>query len=191
MTQTRLVEDIKNGDETAFRQLISDHQNMVINTCYGMLQNKEDAEDVAQEVFVKVYESIGSFRSESRLSTWIYRIAVNQCLNMIRKNRFKNLWIKLEETFCDHSSMGHQKENGHSFMPHRKLESDEGITIIRRAIKNLPKNQHVALTLHKYEEKSYKEIAEIMNISISAVESLIFRAKKNLKRKLIQYYEKN
>ena len=191
MTQTRLVEDIKNGDETAFRQLISDHQDMVINTCYGMLQNREDAEDVAQEVFVKVYESIGSFRSESRLSTWIYRIAVNQSLNMIRKNRFKNLWINLEEAFCDHSATGLQKENGHSFMPHRKLESKEGITIIRQAIKNLPKNQHIALTLHKYEEKSYKEIAEIMDSSINAVESLIFRAKKNLKKKLIQYYEKN
>ena len=191
MTQTRLVEDIKNGDEKAFRQLISDHQDMVINTCYGMLQNREDAEDVAQEVFVKVYESIGSFRNESKLSTWIYRIAVNLSLNTIRKNRFKNLWTKLEEAFSDTASNGVQKENGHEFRPHRKMESNEGITLIRKAIKNLPKNQHIALTLHKYEEKSYKEIAEIMETSVSSVESLIFRAKKNLRKKLAHYYERN
>ena len=191
MTQTRLVEDIKNGDEASFRQLIADHQDMVINTCYGLLQNREDAEDVAQEVFVKVFESIGSFRGQSRLSTWIYRIAVNQSLNMIRKNRFKSLWTKLEEAFSDPSLHGQPRENGHDFGPHRKMESQEGMAIIRQAIKTLPKNQRIALTLHKYEERPYQEIAEIMDTSISSVESLIFRAKKNLKKKLVHYYERN
>jgi len=191
MTQTRLVEDIKNGDEASFRQLIADHQDMVINTCYGLLQNREDAEDVAQEVFVKVFESIGSFRGQSRLSTWIYRIAVNQSLNMIRKNRFKSLWTKLEEAFSDPALHGPHRENGHDFGPHRKMESQEGMAIIHQAIKNLPKNQRIALTLHKYEERPYQEIAEIMDTSISSVESLIFRAKKNLKKKLVHYYERN
>ncbi len=183
-----LIEEIKRGDEEAFRKLIADYQDMVINTCYGLVQNKADAEDIAQDVFVKVYQSIHHFRGESKLSTWIYRIAVNQSLNAIRKNRFKNWWIKLEEAFSDPSTGRERQETGPYFMPHKKMETDEGLRIIRKAILNLPKNQRIALTLHKYEERSYSEIAGIMQTSLSSVESLIFRAKRNLRKKLVHYY---
>lgn len=185
----KLVEEIKRGNETAYRKLIAEYQDMVISTCYGLVQNKEDAEDVAQEVFVKVFQSINQFRQDSKLSSWIYRIAVNQSLNTLRKNRIKKCWIKLEEAFSDHYAGTHRQETGPYYQPHKKMESDEGMRLIRKAIRELPKNQRTALVLHKYEGRPHDEIAEIMKTSHSSVESLIFRAKKNIRKKLVQYYK--
>lgn len=181
---------MQQGKEEAFRELVENYQLMVVNTCFGLIHNKEDAEDVAQEVFIELYRSIQNFRSDSKLSTWIYRIAVNKSLNYIRDNR-KNKWFhSLETDFSVKTDKtGHlvKEDSGH---PEFDLENSQRAELLREAINGLPNNQKVAFTLNKYEDLSYQEISEVMEVSLSSVESLIHRAKKNLQKKLYTCYKK-
>ena len=190
MEEKKLVERIKNRDESAFRELVENYQDMVINTCYGLLNDYNEAEDVAQDVFVEVYESINKFRGDSKIFTWLYRIAINKSINASKKNKFRKFFTRIEDAFNGVETNDYEKSNDINTKPLRRLELIEDKQIIKRALENLPNNQKVAFTLHKYEDISYKEIAEIMNLSLSSVESLIFRAKQNLKKKLIQYFIK-
>jgi RNA polymerase sigma-70 factor (ECF subfamily) len=89
MNELEIVDKLKNRDENAFRQLVENYQAMVVNTCFSLVHNTEDSEDIAQEVFIEVYRSIGNFRADSKLSTWLYRMAVNRSLNFIRDNKRK------------------------------------------------------------------------------------------------------
>ena len=180
---------LKSGDETAFRNFVESHQDKVLNTCYRFVRKQDDAEDLAQEVFIEVYRSIGRFREDAELSTWIYRIAVNKSLDFVRKMKRKKRF-----TFVL-SLAGFEDENRElqlpvSINPHTELELKERVRILNRAIDSLPENQKVAITLSKYEGFSNKEIAEIMDTSVSAVHSLVHRAKYNLHKKLYQFYEK-
>lgn len=188
MEDCDLVERIKNNEESAFKKLVENYQTMVINACYGLLQDSNEAEDIAQDVFVEVYESIHNFRGDSKLSTWLYRIAINKSINANRKNKIKKFFTKIEEAFDGTESGYYEKTNDINSKPEQQLESKENTEIIKKAINALPKNQKIAFTLHKYEDISYKQIAEILNLSLSSVESLIFRAKQNLRKDLIKYF---
>ncbi|MBN1252473.1 MAG: RNA polymerase sigma factor [Bacteroidales bacterium] len=185
MDDNQLIKNIQNKDSKAFQTLVERHQTKVINICNGFVHNKDDAQDIAQEVFIEIYKSIDKFRSEAKLSTWIYRISVNKSLNFIRDNK-KNKWLQsLDLLFVSDKNI-----NNNSFIDEDKLEEEEKTKIIHQALNSLAENQKIAFTLNKYEDLSYKEISEIMKISISSVESLMFRAKKNLQKKLINYYQK-
>lgn len=189
MEEQLLVENIINKVKPdAFQHLVEKYQTMVINTCYGFLHNYEDAQDVAQEVFIEVHRSINKFRKEAKLSTWLYRISVNKSLNYIRDNK-KRQWLKSFDNLFETEKISNNP-NLMSESPEDLLENDEKKQVIEKAIDNLPKNQQIAFILHKYEELSYKEITEVMKISLSSVESLLFRAKKNLQKKLVGYYKK-
>jgi RNA polymerase sigma-70 factor (ECF subfamily) len=172
-----------------FKSLVESHQEKVRNTCFRFVKNSEDADDVAQDVFIQVYESLNRFREESELSTWIYRIAVNKSLDFIRKKKRKKRLAQLTSLF----GFNEEKEeivlpaNGN---PQQDLENKERKEILDRAIDELPESQKTAITLSKYEGFSNKEIAQIMDMSLSAVEALMHRAKKNLHRLLYDYYEK-
>ena len=163
------------------------HKDRVYNTCLGFLHHPEDAEDTAQEVFMQVYESIGSFEQESALSTWIYRIAVNKSLELLRKrNRKKRRGFFMALLNSDQPD---EAEDRTFFLqPGIAMEKKEEAKILMEAIDSLPDRQRIAFTLHKIENLSYKEIAEIMEISLAAVESLIHRALKNLRKSLYVYY---
>ena len=180
----------KYSDPNNFNELVLNYQDRVLNVIFRFLNNKEDAEDVAQEVFIEVYRSIGHFKEEALLSTWIYRIAVNKSLDVIRKKKRKKRFAYIMNLF---SSPDDKKEvqlpAPHN--PQSDLEQKERIQILNRTIDSLPENQKVAITLSKYEGFSNKEISEIMDTSVSAVESLIHRAKENLRKKLYLFYEKN
>lgn len=185
-----LVLQLKSGSAAAFRTLVETHQERVINTCYRFLLSREDAEDVAQEVFLEVYKSIRDFREEAKLSTWIYRIAVTRSLDLIRKRKRKKRMSFLK------SSLGLEEvaekiPASHGGSPDSKLENRERQQVLQNALNSLADNQRTAFVLSKYEEYSYQEIADIMGTSLSAVESLIHRAKKSLQKKLANYYEKN
>ena len=190
MSDTEIIEQLKQGNQLAFKKLVDTHQKLVVNTCYGLVQNREDAEDVAQEVFVEVYRNIEKFRSDSKLSTWLYRIAVNRSLNHIRDNR-KHKWF---QGFDDEEAAANKDllraKTADSDEPEYDLENKQRALILKEAINSLPKNQKVAFTLSKYEELSYHEIAEVMDLSVSSVESLLFRAKKGLQKKLYKCYKK-
>lgn len=189
MDDLEFIKQIKAGNEQAFKQLVEVYKDMVINTCYGFLQNREDAEDVAQEVFIKVYRSVASFREESRLSTWLYRVAVNESLNL-RKKRKRKKWLRSFQSFSNDSSDTEEWIDEKGPDPHEALEQKERARILHKAIEKLSENQRIAFTLNKYENLSYKDIAEVMGTTVSAVESLLDRAKKNLRKKLTNYYQR-
>lgn len=190
MSDTEIIEQLKKGNEQAFKRLVETHQKLVVNTCFGMVHNREDAEDIAQDVFIEVYRNIQKFRADSKLSTWLYRIAVNRSLNHIRDSK-KNKWFhSFEEEVAAKSKTLMQLESSKADQPEWELENKQRAIILHEAINSLPKNQKVAFTLSKYEELSYREIAEVMELSVSSVESLLFRAKKSLQKKLYKCYKK-
>ena len=179
MTEQELIIGLKEGDNLAFKQLVETKQALVYNTVLGLLQNVEDAEDVTQDVFIKVFESINQFKGESALSTWIYRVAVTTALEFIRRKKRKKRFGFLSpilgqdnEPTLDLPDFQH---------PGVELDKKEKASILFKAIEQLPENQKVAFILNKVEGLSYQEVAEIMKTSLSAVESLLHRAKTNLK----------
>ena len=183
MDEAGLVKRLKLHEQRAFKELVEGHQNMIINTCYGFLHNTEEAEDVAQEVFIQVFKSIDSFRGDAKLSTWLYRIAVNRSLNKIRSRKSK-FFIALDSVF-DTSQI---VKGGYQATPHESLENQERAEVLHKAIQKLPENQKTAFILSKYQGLANKKIVEVMNLSLSAVEALLNRAKKNLQKSLMDYY---
>lgn len=190
MSEAEIIKLLIEGDETAFKQLVEKYQQLVVNTCYGMVHNTEDAEDIAQEVFIEVYRSIHQFRADSKLSTWLYRISVNRSLNFIRDNK-KNKWFQSFEDAVKTKNSEIPKLTGSDFEnPEYELENRQRANMLYEAINTLPENQKAAFSLNKYEDLSYKEISEVLDLSVSSVESLIHRAKKNLQKKLYTCYKK-
>jgi RNA polymerase sigma-70 factor (ECF subfamily) len=190
MSDNEIIAQLKEGNEQAFRKLVEKHQKLVVNTCYGMVHNREDAEDIAQEVFVEVYRSVQNFRADSKLSTWLYRIAVNRSLNHIRDNKKHRWFHSFESNVEEKNRQLLQIASGRSDEPEFSLENRQRALILHEAISSLPENQKVAFTLSKYEDLSYQEISEVMDLSVSSVESLLFRAKQNLQKKLHTCYKK-
>ena len=190
MEDFELVARLKNADEDAFRSIVDGYQKFILNSCYRFVNNKETAEDITQEVFIEVYRSINSFRGDSKLSTWIYRIAITKSLDYLKKQKSKKRFAILKSLFGD-DEVEEQIPGPENLNPHKQMENEDRIKVLSWALDKLPENQRVAFTLSKYDEMSYKEIAEILGVSISSVESLIHRAKTNLKKKLYNYYKKH
>lgn len=188
MTENELLTQIKAGDSDAFRRLVELHQHKVVNICYRFLCNREDAQDVTQEVFFEVYKSIGSFRQEAKLSTWVYRIAVTRSLNFLQKRKRKER-IEHLRNLLTWTIEAEQASVSLQINPEQELEQQEQLQILQQALDTLPNNQKIAFTLSQYDGVSYAEIADIMKITLSSVESLIHRAKKNLQKSLYQYYQ--
>jgi RNA polymerase sigma-70 factor (ECF subfamily) len=187
MNDKELIGAIKAGNSQAFKALVEQYKNLVVNTCYGFLQHREDAEDLAQEVFVEIYESLHAFREEAKLSTWLYRIAVNKCLNQIKRRKHQR-WLKSLQAILGGEGETLETADESGANPHTDLEQQERVKVLQQAIDSLAANQKIAFTLSKYEDLSYQEIAEVMGTTIPAVESLLNRAKKNLQKKLYDYY---
>jgi RNA polymerase sigma-70 factor (ECF subfamily) len=158
----------------------------VYHTCLGLLQHEADAEDVCQEVFIEVHRSVKNFREDAKISTWLYRIASNKCLDHIRaKKRGKRSGNVVELD----GDVNIQISSEHTFVhPGVALENKERAKILFAAISGLPENQKVAFTLNKVDGLSYAEICEVMQMKLPAIESLIHRAKQNLKKSLENYY---
>ena len=183
----RIVERLKAGDENAFRELVDSQQQRVINTAAGLVQNMQLAEDIAQEVFIEVYRSVAKFGGQSSLSTWIYRITVNKCLDAMRYQKRGKRFAFITSLF--RQDTGELKyESPHFDHPGVALEKKENARILFDAVNELPENQKTAFILSRLEELPQKEIAEIMEISVKAVESLIQRAKGSLRKKLENFY---
>ena len=175
--------------EEQFRKLVSEYQEMVINTCYRFVFNREDAEDLAQEVFVEVYRSLEQFRAESKLSTWIYRIAVTKSLDHLRRMKRIKRFGALKRIIGVNDPVAEiAAPSGDT--PEKNLEDNERSAILLNALSLLPDNQKAAFLLSKQEGYSNQEIADILKTSVSAVESLVHRAKKNLHDRLYAYYKK-
>ncbi len=185
-TESLLIERLKKGDESAFKTIVELWQDMVYNTILGIVQNESDAEDVAQEVFIKVFENISSFKGESKFSTWLYRIATTKALDLLRSRKRKKRFGFIKTIFGNEHSDEPQLTD--FYHPGIQLENKERSAVLFRAIGKLPENQKAAFTLHKLEGLSYQEVSEVMNTSVSAVESLMSRARVNLKKELSVVY---
>ena len=188
MAELAFIQSIKNNEPESFRKLVLNYQDMIVNTCYGFVKNHTDAEDVAQEVFIEVYRSINKFREDAKLSTWLYRIAVNKSIDFLRKKKRKS-WLGSIQSVFGSEEKAMVIEDKYRPNPQQTLEQNERKVVLQNAIEKLAENQKTAFILHKYEGLSYKEIAKVMDVSLSSVESLMHRAKKNLKKLLYSYYQ--
>ncbi len=190
MTDKELINQIKNKKEPAFKELINKYQPMVLNTCYSFLHDKTNAEDITQEVFIEVYLSINKFNQKAKLSTWIYRIAVNKSLNFIRNNKKRNIIKSIENFFSEDKNKELQIADDTQSGFDKEIEHQKRLDLLHKAIDNLKRKQKIAFTLNKLENQSYEQVAEIMDLSIPAVEGLIHRAKLNVQKEILKILKK-
>ncbi len=190
LSDDKIIERAIAGDEAAFRQIVEFYLKRVVNTSYRFVFNHEDAEDIAQDVFVEVFQSITSLREKATLSSWIYKITVAKSLDFIRKKKRKKRFGDLQRIFGVADDSPDLPAPGY-FPPDEILENKERKQALLLALDKLPENQRVAFTLSKVEGYSYQDITDIMGLTLPAVESLIHRAKNNLKKKIQVFYKKN
>ncbi|MDE3237001.1 MAG: RNA polymerase sigma factor [Bacteroidota bacterium] len=185
MNELLLVQELKNGNSKAFTQMVEAYQHMVFNTVLSMVQHHHEAEDLAQEVFVQVYQSIHTFRGEAKLSTWLYRIAVTKALDWQRKQKAKKRINALKNII----GLGVKEEQLPDFHhPGIQLDKKEQAAVLFKAMQQLPDNQRIAFILIKTEGLTYEQAGDVLNVSVKAVEALMHRAKENLRKILTNYY---
>ncbi len=187
MEEQELIEHLRLGDQKSYALLIDMHKDMVYSVCLSFVPNTQDAEDLSQEVFVEVFQAIHKFRGESKLSTWLYRIATNKALMFLRKQKTKKRFAFLESLFFDNGTIRSDLNHIEINHPGIQLEHKEAITRFYQIINKLPKAQQEVFILAKIEGLSYLEIVEVTKKTKGAVESLLFRAKRNLEKELKKY----
>jgi len=181
-TDVQLMLDVKSGDEESFAILLQKYRSPMVNFLYRMVRDAAAAEDLAQEVFLRVYRARKQYSPSAKFTTWLFRIATNLALNSIRDNRHRQMDLSIDAPVED--------DEVRLELPAREMRIDEFMverdrtTLIRRAIAALPEKQRAAVLLHKYEEMDYGEIARILDCSESALKSLLFRAYETLRVQL-------
>ena len=182
--------NMNQDDGSDFEALVNQHQERILNLCYRFVNNREDAEDVSQDVFVEVYRSLKGFRGDAKLATWIHKIAVNKSLDFVRKKKRKRRF-GLVKRFLGLDEAENELPAPQSLQPEAVFETREQATILRQAVESLSEKQRTVVILNKYEELSYAEVAEVMGTTVSAVDALLQRGMKNLRKKLYTYYQEN
>ncbi len=166
----------------SFLEIYDSHKHVVYNLCLHYLQNTQDAEEAAQDVFIKIHEKLSSFRGEASLTTWVYRIAVNQCLDALKARKRQKRWAFFKDIFSGQTDTPLDFPDFNH--PGVQLEDREALERVFQKINELPENQKTAILLKYLDDLSQREMAAIMEISEKAVESLLQRAKQNLDKKL-------
>lgn len=189
MTDEALISGIIDKNQLYFKIFVEKYQSLVLNTCFHFTHNKNDAEDITQEVFIKAYQTIEKFTFQSKISTWLYRIAVNKSLNFIRDNKKRTIFKSLESFFSTNAKYDPPTEDTLAEDAYNDIKTQR-LALLRNAIHLLPENQKTAFILHNYESISYKEIATIMDLSIASVEGLIHRAKLNIQKNILKKIKK-
>jgi RNA polymerase sigma-70 factor (ECF subfamily) len=182
----KLMAETARGDEYAFELLVTRHQSRMLNLIYRFIGNRTQARDLAQEVFIRVWQAAPRYKPQAKFTTWIYRLAANLCLNELKASGRKKLLFS--QSPAEESRIPDEQGNV-SPSAEDLLLAEERSRQISLALQNLPENQRMALILKRYDNLSYHEIAKIMECSVSAVESLLVRAKRNLQEKL-NFFEK-
>jgi RNA polymerase sigma-70 factor, ECF subfamily len=196
LSDTSLIARCQQNDITAFNAIVSRYKNKIYNYIYRMVGNDEDAEDLTQEVFVKMYVALDSFRNQSSLSTWLYRIAGNLCIDSHRKRSrresgFGGPVSSLDETFAkDHGDDGHAREVADvSFEPSKVLASQEMDRQIQLALAKLPDKMRTVVILHDIEGLQYEEVAAVVDCPLGTVKSRLFNARALLREYLGPYMQ--
>jgi RNA polymerase sigma-70 factor (ECF subfamily) len=181
-SDVQLMLDVKAGDDASFNLLLQKYRTPLINFLYRMVRDSATAEDLAQEVFLRVYRARKQYSPSAKFTTWLFRIATNLALNSVRDNRHRQMDISIDPPV--------EEDEAPLQLPAREMRIDEHMIerdraeFIRQAISSLPEKQRVAVLLHKYEEMDYAEIAKILECSESALKSLLFRAYETLRVQL-------
>ena len=172
-----LIQNILSGQLPAFEQLVEKYQNMVFTLAFRVLQNHEDAEEVAQDVFVKVFNSLKNFQQKSNFKTWLYRIVYNESINRLRSRKKRVPLVDLNE-----------ETTLHLFDPGSINDSNDEIQFIQKAIQNLPETERIILSLYYYEDMPVKEIAKITELTETNVKTRLFRSRQKLYDDLIEVW---
>ncbi len=187
MKDKDLIELLIRGDHQAYNTVMKLYADMVFNTSLSIVQNNHDAEDITQEVFIQVFQSVHKFKHQSSLKTWIYKITITRSLDEVKRNKAIKRGGLFKRVFQNKEDRS-MPDIPHFHHPGVELEQKENAALLFMALDQLPANQKTAFILHKIEHLSHQEIAEIMNLSISSIESLIFRARTGLKKILEKHY---
>lgn len=181
-----LVAELKDGQMDKFPELVNLYKNRIFSMAYRFTANNQDAEDLSQEIFLIIYRNIKSFREQSSLSTWIYRIAVNRCITWQRKHKGRNEKIKRAHPEDDRDPLNtipDARENTEGEILRR-----EQAELLKKCLTKLPEKYSKVISLYHFQELSYKEIGEILEISPRTVETRLYRARKQLKLMLGDYH---
>jgi len=186
-----LIRRISGKDVAAFKELVERYQTSIYSTCLSLIGDYHQAEEAAQDTFFQIYRTAGSFRGESKVSTWIYRIAVNRSLNLIRKNT-RSRWVRsLSLGWRDEIKDVQIFQGSSPEEPEKQLEEKEKRRFIESALASLPDKQRVAFVLSKYENLTSREISEILGTSVNSVDARIHRAKRSLQKRVLAVLKKN
>lgn len=184
MTETgELVKQILSGNSKAFETLIEGHKQLVSHVVFRMIANPQDREDISQEVFIKVYQNLGDFRFEAKLSTWIAQIAYNLAINYLRQKKM----VSLDDLELADDSQGHLVAE--NIQPDKTVEQKDISHRLKIEIDNLPVQFRVMVTLFHLDQMSYSEIGKILNLPEGTVKSSLFRGRKLLKDRLLSKYQ--
>lgn len=178
---------VKKGDVEAFRELIEAHQHRVIGTVAKMLGNESDAADIGQQVFIRIWRSAPRYEATAKFTTWLFKITRNLVFNELRRRK-RHPTFSLDH-IAEEDDRPRQAADQSSKPPDTALLDEEMQTAIQRAIDELPEVQRMAIVLRRYEDVSYEEIGKILDLSVPAVKSVIFRARTELREKLRRYLE--
>ena len=181
-----LIAQLRSGSEAAFRSLVERYQDRIYRTALSLLRNPEEAEDVAQEVFVEVHQTIGRFRGEAALSTWLYRLTTSRALKSLRRARAKKRFAYFTSLLGFGNEVLHEPPD--PTHPQALLEGQQQLQLLLAHVARLPEQQQVAFTLRHEQELSYEEIAGVLATTVPAVESLLFRARKTLRHHLQHHF---
>ena len=180
-----LMTRIGAGDHEAFRQLVERHQNAVVGTVTKMLGNIHDAEDIAQQVFLRIWRNARRYRPDAKFTTWLYTITRNLVFNETRRRGRKK-----EVSADEREETAHQViEDSPEYRPDQELLQNELRAAVDQAIAALPETQRMAVILRRYEQLPYEEIATVLKLSVPAVKSLLFRARTTLRESLAAYLD--
>ena len=174
---------IAEGDDSAFEILVNRHQTSVLNLIYRFIGDRTQAKDLAQEVFIRVWQAAKTYKSEAKFTTWLYRITANLCLNELKSARRKK-WFSFNRSDEDGKHTFEETLSDTAPSSEDLLLQKERSRQISNALQSLPENQRMALILKRYDDLSYQEIAQVIGCSVSAVESLLVRAKRTLQEKM-------
>lgn len=185
LTDSSLVERCRASDDAAFSEVVTRYKGKIYNYVYRMTGSADDAEDLTQEVFIRMYTSIDSFRGQSSLNTWLFRIAGNLCIDRFRRTKNRTPAFSLDEPLADGGRA--QEVADETYAPHRVLENVEMAEQIQAALSKLPDKLRIALLLHDIEGLPYEEIAEIAGCPLGTVKSRLFSARMQLRQHLSGY----
>lgn len=190
MDEKKFIQKLKNRDREAFDKLVREYKDRLLNVCYGYIKNVDDAEDLTQEVFVEVFRTISNFKEESSLFTWMYRIAISRSLDELKKrNSLKRAAFFEKRIRSEAADLEMSQTASDLPTPEEDLTQKQQQKFIQDCLNVLPETQRTAFVLSQQDGVSYKEIASIMNKSLSSIESLVHRSKQNLRKSMEANYE--